>query len=171
MADLLTTSSAVISDCGLYRYWLDRLWAKGPPQVFVMLNPSTADASLDDPTIRRCMAFARREGASGIVVVNLFGLRATDPKVLDKHPDPVGPENAANIGMALLSATVAGRPVICAWGANKNVGKLADDLERRADDFGVELVCLGLTKDGHPRHPLYVRGDAPLVPLTGPVHG
>jgi hypothetical protein len=65
MTDLLTASNATISPCGKYRYWLERKWGPGTPQVFVMLNPSTADASEDDPTIRRCMGFARREGAGG----------------------------------------------------------------------------------------------------------
>lgn len=168
MADLFTRSSAVISDCGLYRYWLEREWGPGQPQVFVMLNPSTADASVDDPTIGRCISFAKREGAGGLIVVNLFGLRATDPKALKGHADPIGPDNAVNIGLALLQASVAGRPVICAWGANKNAPDQATILVRRAHEFlSANLVCFGMTKDGQPRHPLYVKRDAPLVPFGG----
>jgi hypothetical protein len=163
MTDLLTASNATISPCGKYRYWLERKWGPGTPQVFVMLNPSTADASEDDPTIRRCMGFARREGAGGLIVVNLFGLRATDPKELDGARDRVGPDNATNIGLALIGAAATRRPVICAWGANKHAPSQAGILHRRADDIGAELKCLGLTKSGAPKHPLYLSANAPLV--------
>lgn len=160
-------SDATISACGLYRYWLERRWGRTAPQVFVMLNPSTADASVDDPTIRRCIAFAKREGAGGLIVVNLFALRATDPSALDNHADPVGPANVENLGLALIGAVAIGRPVICAWGANKNAGPAGMRLLARANDLGAALVCLGLTKDGQPRHPLYVKGDAPLIAFDG----
>lgn len=163
MADLLTQSSADISPCGTYRYWLERKWSIAAPQVFVMLNPSTADANEDDPTIRRCKGFAEREGAGGIVVVNLFAFRATDPKELDSAADPIGPANSLAIGNAMLLAKVCKRPMICAWGANKHAPKEADRLERRAADFDVELVCLGQTKAGAPKHPLYIKSDQPLV--------
>lgn len=156
-------SRATISKCGRYRYWLERKWGPGHPQVFIMLNPSTADAKEDDPTIRRCMGFARREGAGGLIVVNLFGLRATNPQELDDVRDPVGPDNGTNIGLALIGAAATRRPVICAWGANKNASKQADTIHRRADDIGAELKCLGMTKSGAPKHPLYLSSNAPLV--------
>jgi hypothetical protein len=87
------TATAVLSDCGTYRYRLGRRWAEGPVDVWIMLNPSTADATVDDRTIRRCMEFSRRWGAGALVVGNLFALRATDPAELVRHPDPIGPDN------------------------------------------------------------------------------
>lgn len=79
--DLFTEQSATISECGRYRYRLTRRFADGPCATFVMLNPSTADETIDDPTIRRCRNFAIREGCGGLVVVNLFAYRATDPRL------------------------------------------------------------------------------------------
>lgn len=166
MADLFTQSDANISPCGNYRYWLERKWGRSAPLVFVMLNPSTADASEDDPTIRRCIGFAKRERAGGIVVVNLFALRATDPKELDTADDPIGPGNTRAIGEALLMAATTTGFLVCAWGANKNAPDEAERLRRRAKDFLVELVCLGQTKSGAPKHPLYIKADQPLVALT-----
>lgn len=163
MTDLFTQSSANVSPCGRYRYWLERNWEKTPPMVFVMLNPSTADADHDDPTIRRCVGFARREGAGGVIVVNLFGFRATDPRELSQATDPVGPKNATAIGEALLVAAVFEKPVICAWGSHKFANEQAKLIRCRSIDFNIELACLGQTKSGAPRHPLYIRRDQPLI--------
>lgn len=163
MPDLFTQSSAEISDCGRYRYWLERKWNRADPQVFVMLNPSTADANEDDPTIRRCIGFAKREGAGGIVVVNLFAWRATDPKELSTTSDPIGPGNTRAIGEALLMAAVHQRPIICAWGAHHLAQTQGERLQRRAVDCAAQLVCLGTTKSGAPKHPLYIKRDQPLV--------
>lgn len=156
---------AHISDCGLYRYRLSRSW--GPQQTlsFVMLNPSTADASIDDPTIRRCMGFARREGAGGIVVVNLYALRATDPAELRKTKDPFGPDNRANIKAIGLEAVAACMPVVCAWGMGGWVKSADMATIHLLQSTGAKLVCLGKTKGGHPKHPLYIKGDQPLVPF------
>jgi hypothetical protein len=162
--NLFLKSGASISACGQYRYDLERRWdPTQKPQVFIMLNPSTADASVDDPTIRRCMAFAKREGAGGIYVANLFALRATDPRELLSADDPIGAENVRAIGDALLIAAIYKRPAIVAWGAHQFAKQHGLDLPRRARDIGAKLVCLGTTKDGSPRHPLYVKADAPLV--------
>lgn len=158
--------SAVISPCGLYRYRLERRWGDAPPQTFIMLNPSTADADIDDPTIRRCIEFAKREGAGGLVVVNLFALRATDPKELINHPDPVGPDNAYEIGLALVGAAAIGKPVICGWGSNKNAQPQANRLMARAHDIGAQLCALHINADGSPKHPLYIKSSAPLIDLT-----
>lgn len=165
MTDLLTRSSATISECGTYRYWLERQWSNEPPQVFVMLNPSTADANQDDPTIRRCISFSKREKAGGLIVVNLFAFRATNPRELKTADDPVGKENARSIGEALILSAAAGRPAICAWGANKLAIPQADRLKRRARDATAKLVALRLTKSGAPEHPLYLPADTPLVEL------
>lgn len=162
----MTRSSAKLSDCGTYRYWLERRWGDTAPMVFVMLNPSTADATEDDPTIRRCRSFAEREGAGGLIVVNLFALRATNPAELQKHDEPVGPDNVQNVGQALLLAAITRGYVVCAWGAHDMATREARRLRRRASDCCVELRCLGLTKAGAPRHPLYLKSDAPLVPYS-----
>lgn len=155
-------SAAVISECNSYRYLLTRKiaqpirWVK--PMVFVMLNPSTADSRHDDPTIRRCMGFAKREGCTDLIVVNLFALRATDPKELEIHPDPVGPSNDLYLGKALASAISTNGIVVAGWGANHLAWDRISPILKR---FG-PIKCLGKTKEGQPRHPLYVRADVPL---------
>lgn len=160
MLDLFgSQSSAVISPCGQYRYMLGRRWGAGPACVFVMLNPSTADAEQDDPTIRRCIGFAKREGCGGLVVVNLYAFRATDPKGLLTATDPVGSENDAYIAGAL---SMPERIVVAAWGAGDRMRRAKTVLARHPGRF----VCLGLSKDGHPRHPLYIKRDQPLFPFA-----
>jgi hypothetical protein len=124
-----------------------------------MLNPSTADAAIDDPTIRRCIGFAKREGCGGLVVVNWFAWRATDPKELYKTTAPIGPENRWHIKQA---AELCRGPLIAAWGANHLVKPLLMEIPELTG--GRQLMCLGKTKDGAPRHPLYLPTDAPLVP-------
>lgn len=161
MTDL---SFADISACGRYRYWLERRWSAESPAVFVMLNPSTADAKIDDPTIRRCVGFAKREGHGGLVVVNLFGWRSSDPRQLARADDPVGPRNPRAIGEALLLGAVTSGRVICAWGSNRMAEPQSAALRRRAADFNVNLMCLAQTKSGAPKHPLYIAGDSPLIP-------
>jgi hypothetical protein len=159
MPDLLIRKTADISPCGLYRYRLTREWGDGPLLPFVMLNPSTADAEVDDPTIRRCMGFARREGFSGIVVTNVFAFRATNPDDLRNAVDPLGPR-CHEITLATATYAIANNvPIVCAWGA------WAGDVNGTAAEFvraGAVLKCLGRTKSGCPRHPLYVKGDATL---------
>lgn len=164
MLDLLVKKSARISSDGAYRYRLTRYWGPGPMLGFVMLNPSTADADVDDPTIRRCMAFARRENMGGITVANLYALRATDPKALKLVNDPAGIGNRDALAEIAGDAKANDTPLVCAWGAHGTIlstYQACDELRRH----GARLVCLGKTKDGFPRHPLYVRGDAPLTPF------
>jgi hypothetical protein len=147
--------SATISQCGRYRYELARTWVEPDSAiadayaVFIMLNPSTADASQDDPTIRRCISYARQWGMGGLVVVNLFAWRATDPRELYEHPDEkIGEQNdeyiVANCRMA--------RIVVAAWGTR---GALLDR-GRQVRALVEDLHVLRLTKDGHPAHPLYL---------------
>lgn len=148
--------SAVISDCAKYRYWLER--DKGSnPLVFVMLNPSTADAELDDPTIRRCRRFAADNGYTGIVVVNLYAYRATKPKDLFLADNPIGQENDNYISTAALI-----NDVCCAWGANADKDRAAEVVRIIRAAGGIPR-CLGVTKDGSPRHPLYVKADQKLI--------
>lgn len=152
-------SFATISECGTYRYTLWRhLGLLGPPCLFVMLNPSTADANQDDPTIRRCIAFARSWGCGELTVVNLLALRATDPSILLRHSEPNGPDNVAHIENQLRIHEDG--IIVLAWGAH------------RAHSLSVALnsvswpgstTCLGVTNNGSPRHPLYLRRDQPLM--------
>jgi len=159
------TMTAHLSDCGLYRYRLTREWGPGRLLPFVMLNPSTADARVDDPTIRRCMGFAKRERAAGIEVVNLYGLRATDPAELRKVKDPFGPDNRANIHALGKYAFLAGMPIVCAWGTGGWFKSADMDTIHLLKSTGASLVCLGTTKGGHPKHPLYIKADQPLIPF------
>lgn len=155
---------ASISTCQQYRYRLTRYWGPGHMLPFVMLNPSTADASVDDPTIRRCMGFARREGAGGVIVVNLFAFRSTSPRNLLLTDDPVGPDNDTALVHIAQESIATNLPIICAWGTLGFARAIA--VKSLLMQFGPRLVCLGKTKDGHPRHPLYVRGDQPLEPFA-----
>lgn len=164
------SSGANISDCGTYRYVLWREIPGGPRTrrcLFVMLNPSTADAAQDDPTIRRCIGFAKREGCSAITVVNLFAYRATDPRELvaarARGIDIVGPRNREMVEMQLgfyheRNPHRLG-PIVAAWGANRP--GISSDIANLVAAAGA--VCLGMNKDGSPKHPLYVRADQSLL--------
>lgn len=153
--------TAVISSCGTYRYVLTRRWADGPFLVFVMLNPSTADAAKDDPTIRKCIGFAKRYGYSAIAVVNLFALRSTDPSALRTHSAPVGPDNDAWIEQATRDPFSR---VLAAWGAN------AKHHEQRVRDVARivrrPMMALSITGDGHPGHPLMLSYDRSPQPWS-----
>ena len=139
---------ADISPCGRYRYTLWRKWGPGGTCMFVGLNPSTADATLDDPTIRRCVAFARSWGYGGLMMTNLFAWRATDPRDMRAASDPVGPLNDAVLTATYFNSAVA----IAAWGAHgTHHGR--DAVVRK---MLPRLRYLRLTKDGHPGHPLYL---------------
>ncbi len=144
----LDDKTATISDCRCYRYALGRRWADGPAVLFVMLNPSTADASRDDPTIRRCIGFARAWGFGSLLVGNLFAYRATAPDEMRAAADPIGPDNDEWLSRLIGRSGL----VVAAWGAHG--GHLGRDRAVRA--LRREWVHLGLTKGGHPRHPLYV---------------
>lgn len=187
-----TSQGAILSACGTYRYRLWREW-RGTPDakwrmwtddsgkpvvdgaghqlgepytcVFVMLNPSTADSGVDDPTIRRCVNFAKAWGYERMEVVNLFAYRATDPRALlrlNHDDDPVGPENLRHIRCLADDPTT--HLIVCAWGAHGSHIGQADTVRGWMSDSG--LYHLGLTKDGHPRHPLYVRSNQKLERLV-----
>lgn len=146
-------NGAVFSPCRRYRYLLWRVWRPGDKLVaFIGLNPSTADETANDPTVRRCIGFAERWGYGGLVMLNLFAFRATDPKVMKAEPEPVGPEN----DQAIWNAAMAVDQVIAAWGTHgEHQGR-----DKRVRGQLQNLYCLGTTKDGHPRHPLYLPNDA-----------
>lgn len=146
---------AIISECGRYRYKLTRRW-DGDKRMLptCMLNPSTADHEIDDPTIRELTFFAEQWGYGGLLIVNLLAFRASTPKVMMAAADPFGPENGTFIQRMLTDARHSRTPVLAAWG---NGGAWADSDEwfcDRATFNMVSLVCLGLTKDGHPKHPM-----------------
>lgn len=154
--------AATISADQLYRYDLVRRWAdEGPVATFVMLNPSTADAEVDDKTILRCIGFARAWYCAAVRVLNLYAWRDTDPRVLWTVPDPVGPENDAHLTRAAERAQARRWPLVAAWGVNAKPDRVAAVL---ALPGMAALQCLGVTKDGAPRHPLYVKGTAELRP-------
>jgi hypothetical protein len=164
MIDLLglpPTRSAVVSDCGMYRYHLYRKLGEGRrAATFIMLNPSTADHEVDDPTIRKVMGFVRRFGGDKLHVANLFAFRATRPADLRQAADPVGPENREWLRRAVELACDG--PVVCAWGTHGVY--LGQDEAVLGWMRGLcRLMCLGLTRDGHPRHPLYVPYSAELT--------
>jgi hypothetical protein len=147
-----TEADAAISACGRWRYSLSRRWQRGPLLLFVLLNPSTADAERDDPTVARCVRRACDLGFGGIELVNLFALRATDPRALALAPDPVGPGNDDAIGVALGRADMC----IAAWGQKGRLGSRDAAVRAQLALSGVPVRVLGLCRDGAPRHPLYV---------------
>lgn len=148
------TRSAVLSPEGMYRYRLDRSWAEGPRILFVMLNPSTADGTQDDPTLRRCIRFARDWGYGSLTVANLYAYRATAPAELKKAADPVGPECDLHLERCAGEAAL----VVAAWGMHAQPER-AEQVRRL---LGPKVMALAWTKAGQPRHPLYVRGDTTL---------
>lgn len=141
-------SSATFSPCRRYRYTLRRVWDQEKKVVlWIMLNPSTADAAVNDPTIRRCMGFAHAWGYGGIEVRNIFALRSTDPKALYTHPDPVGPENVVVPASPFLLH-------VAAWGNHGALNGRGDEVVRAFASAGYALCCLGMTKEKQPQHPL-----------------
>jgi hypothetical protein len=144
---------AVISECGTYRYKLRRRWGEGAAVCFIMLNPSTADASIDDPTIRKCVGFAKLLGYEQLDVVNLFAYRSTDPSKLRMVPDPIGVENNRYI----MSAVESCAAVICAWGAGSPIEYRGPWVQKvMLKRMGITPLALKVTKGGHPAHPLYL---------------
>lgn len=171
MSDLFQKSGAIISECGLYRYRLWRIWDEdGAPLVWIMQNPSTADAVDDDPTIRKCIGFAERAGFGGIVVMNVFAYRATDERELLKVDDPIGPKNWDY----LIGATSIrfGSRVVAAWGNQFGPKKKSrfrtGYCHAAAACVQQGAYCLGTNKDGNPKHPLFVPYSAAMVKWTQP---
>lgn len=164
----LPGGTAVLSPCGGYRYRLGRVWDPGGPAVtFVLLNPSTADAGADDPTCRRCLGFARAWGAGSLAIVNLFAARATDPAALRLLADPEGPENDRH----LLEAAAGPGLLVCGWGTGGALLGRGPRVAARLVAAGAALWCLGETRDGHPRHPLYLAAGTPRRPYPVPAEG
>ena len=151
----MVRTSAKLSQCCAYRYTLIRTWDEsGPAVMFIGLNPSIADAKIDDPTVRRCVGFARSWGFGKLILTNLFALRSTDPTVLENVPDPVGPDNDHWIAKSSLLADLT----VVAWGIHGGLHDRDQEVLTRLQ----EPYCLGKTKSGAPRHPLYLPADSTL---------
>ena len=159
-----THADAIISTCGQYRYVLSRAWDITKDQLcFCMLNPSTADALQDDPTIRRCINFAHAWGFGSLIVVNLFAYRSRDPSHLKMSYDPIGPHNDSAIYEAVINSDLA----IAAWGVHGQYQKREDIVMRLLSEMGCTMYHLGITKGGHPKHPLYLKRDVQPTPYLG----
>jgi hypothetical protein len=181
-------AAATFSEDRLFRYALDRVWDPDlPVTCFIMLNPSTADAFKVDPTVNRCLGYARDWGSGGLMVLNAFALRSTDPKALYGHPCPVGPENDRIIRETLHRFQPA--QVVAGWGEHAakidHLGRTRKQYEacrlpgeygqpwrsraeRIADLLGDRLMALRVTKDGNPGHPLYLPAHLKPVPWQPP---
>jgi hypothetical protein len=153
-----------------YRYRLWRIWdCSKPPLVWLLLNPSTADEREDDPTMRRCMGFAHRDGHGGIVVLNIFAFRSTDPRVLKYHIDSgrdmIGPENDEYIQayLCMTNGTLKSQTkFILGYGSNGTMAGRDKQIMQMVAGYD-NIYCLGYTATGQPRHPLYIRGEQRFV--------
>jgi hypothetical protein len=161
---------AVFSDDRIYRYTLTRTWDERAPALLVIgLNPSTADETKLDPTLRKVRKFAKRDGYGGFVMANLFAFRATEPRDMMAAEEPVGPDNSLHLERLATSHV----NILCAWGTNGGyrdrdrtvMGILNAVNERYGLDMSI--MCLKRTKDGYPWHPLYVRDDQPMQRYVG----
>ena len=161
--EAIVSGTAAFSPCGLYRWWLERLWQPAAPRlIFIGLNPSRAGGQRDDPTLRRLVGFAQHWGFGSLEVVNLFARVSPSPAVLRRAADPVGAE--ADVWM---QQRLAANPQALVWLGWGNQGAWRGrDQEVLALLQGHGLWALGLTAAGQPRHPLYVASDVALQPLT-----
>lgn len=150
---------AIFSPCRRYRYVLWREWDMHNPSyaMFIGLNPSTADETLDDPTVRRCIRFAKEWGYGALCMTNAFAYRSTNPEEMKQQSDPVGIDNGTWLKVNSLEAGV----VVAAWGIHGT----HMDRDKEVKRILSGLLCLGKTKGGQPRHPLYLKSDTKLRPL------
>jgi hypothetical protein len=166
--------SAIFSACGQYRYLLTRRLSEealgtqdagelAKVATFIMLNPSTADATRNDPTIRKCVGFARRWQCSTLQVINLFAVRATFPHDMKRAADPVGTDNWHWFAHAITLESMTTHLVICAWGVHGTFLGQDRAVLHWLNQQDVVPLALGFTRDGHPRHPLYVPYSAGLM--------
>lgn len=162
---------ALLSPCGLYRYVLTRGWNLAlPPLAIVGLNPSTADARQDDPTIRRCRNFAQRDGFGALIMLNVAAYRTSYPEELNdpvRGPaDPFGRDNPRYLRERLAYVAAHGGRVVVAWGTG--IERLPEDAAAPVlaaiARAGLTPECFGVTRAGHPKHPLYLSRQTPLVP-------
>ncbi len=154
------TPETIFSPCRKYRYTLWRVLPRTFDHVegfvqFIGLNPSTADETIDDPTIRRCKAFASAWGYTGLCMTNLFAFRATDPRDMIRSCDPVGEHNDEWLARVAREAAI----VVAAWGAGGEHQDRGEKVRNQFANLGKPLYCLKITKHGHPQHPLYLKRD------------
>lgn len=165
--DRLDGISAEFSDDEKYRYTLTRRWSDGPCVAFLMFNPSTATATSDDPTIRKCIGFAQRWKYGRLIILNLFAYRSPDPRAIRKLGlDAVGPDN----GMWIIKSLETAKELICAWGCAQHTVEIDARVNAliqtiKTADYRFPINCLGYRLDGHPRHPLMLRYDTPRIPF------
>lgn len=179
------TGSAVYSDCMNYRYELrrffykpkslfdaeldglvtdpfhDRYWPLPNVVNFIMLNPSTATETDDDPTIRRCIGYAKEWGAEALIITNVFAFRSTDPLALNFQSDPVGRDNNELIKKVALASDL----IVCAWGEHAALHDRGASVKKMLIEMGVKPTCLKKNKSGQPCHPLYLKADLKPVQL------
>jgi len=154
--------SAVFDASRKYRYELWRRWGEKDFCMFIGLNPSTADEIKDDPTIRRCIGFAKEWGYDALCMTNIYAFRATQPRDMFGEPEPIGPDNNATLVQIARQAGI----VIAAWGSHGgHGGRGAEVAHMILAATAVKIKCLGVTKDGYPRHPLYLKKDSKPRPL------
>ncbi len=155
MTDLfpLAFQPATFSPCRTWRYRLERRWGQGNTCAFIMLNPSTADEAQDDPTIRRCIGYAKRWGFGGLLIGNIFALRSTDPRGLYDARDPIGPENDYWLDQIARDAD----RIVCGWGTHGGFLHRGPAVLARLHRH--RPMALKITAEGHPGHPLYLKGD------------
>lgn len=156
-------SGAAFSPCWKWRYQLWRRWSDDPLFIIIGLNPSTADEAYNDPTITRCIGFAKRERYGGLLMLNLFAFRATAPADLKEAQDPIGPDNDA----VILSECQNQERVIVAWGNHGGFCGRDRIISTLLNSSSAMVECFGVTQLGCPRHPLYLKKDTPLVSWPG----
>lgn len=165
LENLRAPNTAVLSPCRTWRYLLRRTWDELTPEprraLFVMLNPSTADETQDDPTIRRCIGFAKRWGFGGVEIVNIFAYRSTDPRALKSlsRATAVGPRNDGFLYDAADRARHT--RIVAAWGNHGDLFSRDASVRTLLSDFSVE--CFRLTGKSQPEHPLYQPYERQLV--------
>lgn len=157
-------SGAMFSPCRKYRYRLWRTWGESAPAVFVMLNPSTADETDNDPTVERCERRAKAMGFGGLRVANIFALRSTAPAALYASDDPIGKDNDA----AIIESVSGSGLVVCAWGTHGNLLRRGEKVLEMIRGSGIVPHYLKLNNDGTPKHPLYVGYDVKPQPWMTP---
>lgn len=158
----IEAGQAIFSDDRVYRYVLHRVWDETKPAMMMIgLNPSTADENRLDPTLRRVVGFAVREGCGQLYMTNLFAFRATDPKVMKADSHPVGTDNDYWLHECAKKSAI----VVCGWGTHGGHMSRATTVLALLGEWNIPTTALKITAAGHPGHPLYLPADAPLVPF------
>lgn len=157
---------ATFSPCRQYRYTLWRVWDEAkPPCAFICLNPSTADETVNDPTVTRCIRYSQRWGYGSFCMLNIFAFRATDPKVMKRERDPVGFDNNDVIRSTASEVGFLDGRIVLAWGNDGLHLERSASVMQIVREAGYPVACLGITGKGQPKHPLYLRNDQSVIAL------